>query len=77
MSQDLQAYATMTALKNSTSSSTESSPYISQHDEAVVARLRNMGATQGLGDQIYYPDDELAGVLQDFGYLDNPNIEKE
>jgi hypothetical protein len=44
------------------------SEYISQHDQAVVARLKNLSANQGLGEEVYYPGDEdMAGILQDFG----------
>lgn len=76
MSQDIQTYATMTALQNPTSNSVPNSPYYSQHDQAVVDRLKGFAANQGLGEEIYYPDEDLAGVLQDFGLV-NPNIERE
>src|SRR6266498_160692 len=66
MSQDLQAYTTMTALRQTNSNS--ETPYYSQHDQAVVERLRNFASNQGLGDEIYYADEELTGMLQDFGY---------
>lgn len=46
---------------------TYDSPYYSQHDQAVVERLKSFAASQGLGEEIYYPDDDTAGLLQDFG----------
>ncbi len=56
----------MTALRQTNSNS--ETPYYSQHDQAVVERLRNFASNQGLGDEIYYADEELTGMLQDFGY---------
>ena len=75
MSQDLQTYASMTALRSSTSSVPDS-PYVSQHDEAIVDRMKNFATNQGLGDQIYYQDEDMADLLQDFG-ITNPNLNRE
>lgn len=55
----------MTALK--TQSTNSDTPYYSQHDQAVIERFKQFGGVQGLGDEIYYPDEELSGMLQDFG----------
>lgn len=76
MSQDLQTYSTLSALQKISTS--ESSPYVSQTDEAIVARLNNFGAMQGLGDEIYYPE-EMHGMLDEFGVqsIINPNLSKE
>jgi hypothetical protein len=65
----------MTALKP-TSTSNQDQPYYSQHDEAVVARLKNFAANQGLGEEVYYPDEDMVGLLQDFGVA-NPNLDRE
>ena len=65
----------MTALKNSTSSVPET-PYVSQHDEAIAARMKNFAVNQGLGDQIFYPDEEMVDILKDFGFTD-PNLNRE
>jgi hypothetical protein len=56
----------MTHLKNLPTNSTSDSPYVSQHDLAVVQRLKEQG-NQGLGDEIYYQDEEFAGFMQEFG----------
>ena len=64
----------MTSLRNQ--SLTSDNRYYSQNDQAVVERLKNLGANEGLGDAIFYQDEELAGVLQDFGYtLPEPDKE--
>jgi hypothetical protein len=55
-----------------TPNSTSSGSYYSQHDQAVVERMKNFGGTQGLGEEIYYQDEELTGMLQDFGINIDP-----
>jgi hypothetical protein len=66
----------MTHLKNSQQENlTSSGPYYSQHDLAVVNRLKDMTAGQGLGDAVYY-DDDYVGALKDFG-IELPNVSKE
>lgn len=63
MSQDIQTYATMTALNKS---STFDDKYYSMSDEAEVARLQAMSAGQGLGDVLNVYDEDT-GFLQDLG----------
>lgn len=65
MSQDLQAYSTMTALNKSLTSSDDT--YYSMSDEAEAARLQAMSASQGLGDFMNVYDEEDTGFLQDMG----------
>jgi hypothetical protein len=58
----------MTHLRNQQTNSASDSPYYSQHDSAVVERLNNMARNQGVGEEIYYPDDDDVGtILSDFG----------
>lgn len=65
MSQDLPAYLTM---KASAQSLNFDDQYISQHDEAELARLKNMSSGQGLGQILNVEDEELSGMLSDFGF---------
>lgn len=65
----------MTQLRNQPVSLT-SDNYYSQHDQAVVERYKNMAAGQGLGDEIYYEDTDVAGIFQDLG-LNTMNPAKE
>lgn len=64
MSQDLQAYTTMTALNKSL---TYDDKYYSMSDEAEAARLQSMSASQGLGDTLNIYDDDYVGMMSDFG----------
>lgn len=63
----------MTHLRNSQQNLNSDVPYYSQHDQAVVNRLKESLHNQGLGDEIYYQDEEFAGALQDFG-LQPPDV---
>jgi hypothetical protein len=66
----------MTHLRNQQINSNSDTPYYSQHDMAVVARMKEFAGTQGLGEEILYPDNDTLGLMQDFG-LDSPNITRE
>lgn len=57
----------MTHLKNLSQDSNSNTPYYSQHDMAVIKRLKENGMVAGLGDEIFYNDEEMAGFMQEFG----------
>ena len=65
----------MTHLRNLTPNTTSDSPYYSQHDQAVADRYKQLVAHQGLGDEIYYEDTDLAGAMQEFGVTVDPSKE--
>lgn len=42
-------------------------PYVPQHDQAIVERLKDLHREAGLGDTIDVADDEFGEVLGEFG----------
>jgi hypothetical protein len=72
MSKDLQAYATMSALTNSSKISDE--PYIGRSDEEEAERLASFAGIVPVGDTVFTENDVAEGFIGEIGLSDLTNL---